>query len=711
MGRFTLSDGSYFEGRYEHGSRVEGTAVSADGNTTYTGSFRGLKRHGQGVLVIAGRLRYRGEFREDQQTGEGECQYADGSAYSGQWLDGAWHGRGEWRERGGGGGTSGEGKGGKGGGDGEGAWYRGEFVNGLRHGVGTARDAQGNTYTGDWRRNVRHGRGTCAYACGDKYTGEWADGARHGEGACAYANGDKYQGKWERDQRHGYGAAVFADGVRFRGRWEEDCWVQSTADPTACRVAGPGLSRAVAGEVARLVIEARDDLGNRRLSGGECFRLEVRVPTAAALEGLGLVPAPAPAQGPPAGPDAKPGRAAHSGPEAPAAAEERMGALVAMGEVYDRDDGTYDVSYTCTAAGILELHVLLLEAGEGAEPDDAVRRHVADSPYIVRVAGGAPTPRTSTVAGAGGHRLAVAGRPASFVVEPRDVYGNRVDRKRLPRGLPLQVEMGNGVGEVPLAVEMPDSGHAEYRVSYTAPAVPGLYRLQVVDASTGRHVGGSPFSVRVDPAPPEGVAMAGGGSDGGSGAWQAGAGAAVASPAGAVVDWVAEWARRADAALRDADADADVDFAGEKGVPLAGPPDAYSGAPAAPSARSMPPGAAGGQAASTVATAASNRTALSSAAAAAVALHQAAATAGREVEQPQPQQPAAAAAAAEAVSEAASAAGISESEREYIMEHADVPCVEDLRDLWKIHQLQEERKARELLARLQQQAPRRPQQE
>ncbi len=44
-------------------------------------------------------------------------------------------------------------------------------------------------------------------------------------------------------------------------------------------------------------------------------------------------------------------------------------------------------------------------------------------------------------------------------------------------------------------------GALTYLVSYTAPAVPGLYRLQVVDGATGRHVRGSPFSLRVRPGP------------------------------------------------------------------------------------------------------------------------------------------------------------------------------------------------------------------
>ena len=47
--------------------------------------------------------------------------------------------------------------------------------------------------------------------------------------------------------------------------------MQGAADPGLTRVAGPGLSRAVAGAAACFVIDARDETGSRRLSGGDAF--------------------------------------------------------------------------------------------------------------------------------------------------------------------------------------------------------------------------------------------------------------------------------------------------------------------------------------------------------------------------------------------------------------------------------------------------------
>ncbi|KAG2495201.1 hypothetical protein HYH03_006807 [Edaphochlamys debaryana] len=663
LGRFTHPDGSAFEGSYRGGTRVEGRWTAADGASSYTGSFLGTQRHGQGLLVATAptRLRYRGEWELGLQQGRGECQYGDGSWYRGQWRAGSWHGEGEWRERAPTDDSDcGGGKGGKGPTDC--AWYRGDFVEGVRHGKGTARDAQGNLYTGDWADGRRHGQGSCVFACGDRYTGDWARGERHGRGACSYANGDRYAGSWVHGRREGYGEALFADGVRFRGRWRDDCWVQSTAEPGACVVSGPGLSRAVAGEVATFTIEARDDLGNRRLSGGEGFRVEVRAPSGGGLLGaLGAL--------------ALAGGQGAAGDEAGAGAELRPlealgpeggGRLVAEGEVIDTDDGLYEVSYTCTEAGVLELHVLLLpDDPDSCDPP----AHVGDSPYILLVsAAGPPCARASRVRGPG-RTEAVCGRTTAFVVEPRDVYGNRLEPGQLPPGgVALQVHLGNGNLEVPLAVQaaaVSDSGYVEARVSYTAPAVPGLYRLQVVDAATGRHVGGSPFSVRVLPA--EGAEGAPPSSQGLGSTTEAltrdpiaNSGASSGADtqpqgAGALEDRVAEWGRRAEAALREAD-----------DVPRA---------PEGPVAEEQ--GAAVG------------RSELSAAGAPARMRAQ-----GHEAGEQEEEEEEA------VVVEAARGAGISPEERRYVMAHTAVPVVEDLRDLWKAHQVQEERKARELLARL-----------
>ena len=138
-----------------------------------------------------------------------------------------------------------------------------------------------------------------------------------------------YQGEWANDERHGYGVCEYADGSKFRGEWEEGCWLQSTADPTFTRVHGSGLSRGIVGEPTTFCIEARDELKNKRMNGGDDFYVRF---------------------------------------------ENDATGKVAFATVSDADDGTYTVKFITTAAGNYTCSVLI-----GAD------EHVADSPYPVRI--------------------------------------------------------------------------------------------------------------------------------------------------------------------------------------------------------------------------------------------------------------------------------------------------------------------------------------
>lgn len=148
---------------------------------------------------------------------------------------------------------------------------------------------------------------------------------------------------------------------------------------------------------------------------------------------------------------------------------------MAGGQVIDNEDGTYTATYATLVSGLYDLHVLLQgRAGSGAASQPAARKgrgrarwgaqtrtpqlvlpvalpctpwsdkaillphmrtrpcpvgttagadgeassHVGESPYILRVAGGKPCTRRTTVAGAG-RSTAAAGQPASFLIEVR----------------------------------------------------------------------------------------------------------------------------------------------------------------------------------------------------------------------------------------------------------------------------------------------------
>ncbi|GAB4815949.1 hypothetical protein N2152v2_002995 [Parachlorella kessleri] len=425
-GRYTLQDGSYFEGEWADGQRVKGKAVSADGSFEYSGGWKGELRHGYGVmyqasLCAAGRQRgvckYMGEWQADLQCGQGKCLYVDGSAYDGEWKDGMRHGKGKL--------TS------------QGYKYDGQWQDDKQHGQGGCQMDNGDKYIGEFQGRLRHGAGRCIFADGAKYEGQWEVDKRHGKGSCIYANGDKYQGEWANDRRHGYGVCKFADGTKFRGEWDDDCWVQSAAEPSKCRVAGPGITRAVAGQQAEFLIQARDEAGNRRLSGGDEFQVLLTAPSAS---------------------------------------------LAAT--VTDKGDGTYSVAYTATVAGVYQLSITV-----GAE------EHVADSPYPLRVLPGKPCPRKCEVVGEGRSR-AIAGQPASFSILIHDQFGNRWFGDNLAQLLPLEVSLEGPSGQEVQVVQEPQREGC-YACCYTPPA-PGFYRLHVSHGKAP--LPRTPFSVQVHPA-------------------------------------------------------------------------------------------------------------------------------------------------------------------------------------------------------------------
>jgi len=64
----------------------------------------------------------------------------------------------------------------------EGSKYKGTYLNGKRHGTGTARLANVDVYDGAWAFGRFHGMGRYHWVNGDEYTGPFENGKEHGEG-------------------------------------------------------------------------------------------------------------------------------------------------------------------------------------------------------------------------------------------------------------------------------------------------------------------------------------------------------------------------------------------------------------------------------------------------------------------------------------------------------------------------------------------------
>ena len=152
-------------------------------------------------------------------------QYSDGGVYGGEWLNGVRHGMGHYKYP-----------------DGatfygkfehgkrthgvltyvDGATYEGQFLrrNDLRHGIGTFKDKDGCTYEGKWLRDLQNGYGVSTDPNGQKYSGFWIDGVFHGTGTLV-RDGHEYRGTWAYGLQQGWGIHKFPNNDKYEGEFSQ----------------------------------------------------------------------------------------------------------------------------------------------------------------------------------------------------------------------------------------------------------------------------------------------------------------------------------------------------------------------------------------------------------------------------------------------------------------------------------------------------------
>ena len=116
--------------------------------------------------------------------------------------------------------------------------YKGDFLNGLRHGIG--KDYRNNSkYEGDFRKDKKCGKGKIVFDSGDIYEGEFNDnkfngyghyiwfkngheykgnylnGKFHGEGFYRWGKNEYYNGEYVNGVKEGEGEISYADGKKF----------------------------------------------------------------------------------------------------------------------------------------------------------------------------------------------------------------------------------------------------------------------------------------------------------------------------------------------------------------------------------------------------------------------------------------------------------------------------------------------------------------
>ncbi len=104
----------------------------------------------------------------------------------------------------------------------DGGSYEGEFFKGKPFGTGTRIWPDGRKYTGGFVDGKMSGEGTLIMEDGTVYTGGFLLGRRCGKADVAYPDGSIYKGDFLFDDRHGTGELTLKDGTKYTGDFRYD---------------------------------------------------------------------------------------------------------------------------------------------------------------------------------------------------------------------------------------------------------------------------------------------------------------------------------------------------------------------------------------------------------------------------------------------------------------------------------------------------------
>ena len=97
--------------------------------------------------------------------------------------------------------------------------YKGDFYNGLRHGIG--KDYRNNSkYEGEFRKDKKCGKGKVVFDSGDTYDGEFNDNKFNGYGHYIwFKNGHEYKGNYLNGKFHGEGFYRWGKNEYYNGEY------------------------------------------------------------------------------------------------------------------------------------------------------------------------------------------------------------------------------------------------------------------------------------------------------------------------------------------------------------------------------------------------------------------------------------------------------------------------------------------------------------
>ena len=206
-----------------HDGKAEGKGVltwrgpTKDGKgwaTTFTGTMKGGKPHGEGYYDWGDGEFYKGGDKDGLKHGYGVIEFFDWmdgpGKYEGEFRNGKWHGKGKFTA--------------------EWGVYEGGFKNGDFHGRGVYKYDNGNRYEGEFKDDKEHGQGVFVWKDGARYEGEYMDGKRHGHVVTKFANGNRYEGEYKDGNTGGRGTFIFPSGNECEGEWAAEYHLQGTGN-------------------------------------------------------------------------------------------------------------------------------------------------------------------------------------------------------------------------------------------------------------------------------------------------------------------------------------------------------------------------------------------------------------------------------------------------------------------------------------------------
>lgn len=187
FGRLLLADTAILQGVFEDNNPKQGVLINYSG-AKYSGSFKGFRPHGQGILELNDIEYLKGDWTDGQFSGEGLKRLSDAPA----WLVGG--------------------------------YYQGAWKNNLPDGYGFLRDDFGNYLRGIWEAGVcKKCEAKFQYSATRSYYGEFSNRKRNGYGELTYTVNNKnvqYKGVFLDDRIEGSGKMTIlyettnAEGVR-----------------------------------------------------------------------------------------------------------------------------------------------------------------------------------------------------------------------------------------------------------------------------------------------------------------------------------------------------------------------------------------------------------------------------------------------------------------------------------------------------------------